>query len=91
MGIFYKDRKQENNNEYVENNDNENEIQKTKKSIFSKCVICGRRNKLLNEYDICQDCELQKLRKAVLPEYNNLQFIENEIRLGERVDESIEK
>ena len=80
MGIFYKDRKQENNNEYVENNDNENEIQKTKKSIFSKCVICGRRNKLLNEYDICQDCELQKLRKAVLPEYNNLQFIENEIR-----------
>lgn len=52
---------------------------KEKTSIFNKCNLCGSRNVVLNEYGVCQACEIKQLKNALLPEYNNLEYLTNEI------------
>lgn len=34
---------------------------KEKTSIFNKCNLCGSRNVVLNEYGVCQACEIKQL------------------------------
>ena len=52
---------------------------KENKSIFSTCNLCGSRNVVLNEYGVCQSCEIKQLKNALLPEHNNLEYLRNEI------------
>lgn len=45
-----------------------------------KCVKCGNRSRDLNDNGLCLKCEIEQLRQAVKPEYNNLEYINTQIQ-----------
>lgn len=77
---------------YQEENIQYYDPQKKEKSIFKKCNLCNKRNVILNQYGICQTCEIQQLRKAVLPEYNNFEYLKDKIdKINQEIIEKQDK